>query len=388
VTPRLAIFTPDLGVRSETFIRRHVDDLWPGHCVVVTGMSGRLTGPDWKANCPVLDLSQQRNLRLRQQVVRSILGKAGWTLEEPEIRRVRAFLVRHEVNVAMGEYLDVSLPWLKVCRDLGIAFWGHGHGYDVSRLLRDDVWRRAYLQYRDAAGVVVVSEVSRKRLVDLGLNAERVHVVPCGVEVGPLVQRQDRRGEPIRCLAVGRMVAKKAPILCLDAFRRAAERMPNLRLTYVGAGELLPAARHFVKAFGLGDRVSLLGGQSSEVVQRLMAEADVFVQHSVVDEDTGDEEGLPVAILEAMAQGLPVVSTRHAGIPEAVIDHGTGLLVDEGDSIGMADGLVELAGDAGLRQRLGEAGWQRAKAMFSWEQERGRLLKIMGLVDDEDKGEV
>jgi len=351
-------------------------------------MSGRLTGPDWKANCPVLDLSQQRNLRLRQQVVRSILGKAGWTLEEPEIRRVRAFLVRHEVNVAMGEYLDVSLPWLKVCRDLGIAFWGHGHGYDVSRLLRDDVWRRAYLQYRDAAGVVVVSEVSRKRLVDLGLNAERVHVVPCGVEVGPLVQRQDRRGEPIRCLAVGRMVAKKAPILCLDAFRRAAERMPNLRLTYVGAGELLPAARHFVKAFGLGDRVSLLGGQSSEVVQRLMAEADVFVQHSVVDEDTGDEEGLPVAILEAMAQGLPVVSTRHAGIPEAVIDHGTGLLVDEGDSIGMADGLVELAGDAGLRQRLGEAGWQRAKAMFSWEQERGRLLKIMGLVDDEDKGEV
>lgn len=125
--------------------------------------------------------------------------------------------------------------------------------------------------------------------------------------------------------------------------------------------------------------MTLHGGQPNEVVQQLMSKADIFLQHSMTDPESGNEEGLPVAILEAMANSLPVVSTRHAGIPEAVLDGFTGYLVDEGDTLEMGERIVMLALDPHLRQRMGEDGWRRVKDNFSWENEQRQLLKILGL---------
>jgi glycosyltransferase involved in cell wall biosynthesis len=110
-----------------------------------------------------------------------------------------------------------------------------------------------------------------------------------------------------------------------------------------------------------------------------MRDADMFLQHSITDPATGDEEGLPVAVLEAMANALPVVATRHAGIPEAVLEGATGYLVDEGDTASMADRIVALARDADRRRNMGRAGWQRAGENFSREKERAALLNILGL---------
>jgi glycosyltransferase involved in cell wall biosynthesis len=178
------------------------------------------------------------------------------------------------------------------------------------------------------------------------------------------------------------MVGKKAPILMLDAFRRAAEANPRLRLDYIGDGLLFGAAKQFVQAMRLGDRVTLHGPQPNEVVQRLLREADIFLQHSITDPDTGDEEGLPVVILEAMAHSLPVVSTLHAGIPEAVVNDVNGYLVEEGDSAGMAERLITLARSSELRRRMGEAGWRLAMERFSWERERMTLLQTLSLEND------
>jgi colanic acid/amylovoran biosynthesis glycosyltransferase len=278
----------------------------------------------------------------------------------------------------MGEYLDCSLRWAQNVQAVGARFFGHAHGYDVSRRLRDPEWRAKYLRYNQADGVITVSEFSKARLVAIGLDAEKIHVIPCGVDVPPQTKRPSSGGA-VRCLAVGRMVGKKAPILTLDAFRRAALKDPTLRLDYIGEGDLLPAAHEFVRAFCLQDRVTLHGGQSHETVRRLMKEADIFVQHSITDPDSGDEEGLPVAILEAMAHGLPVVSTRHAGIPECVTDGENGFLVDEGSSTAMGTRLAQLARDPALRLRMGEIGWHRALRSFSWERERSELLRVLDL---------
>lgn len=129
----------------------------------------------------------------------------------------------------------------------------------------------------------------------------------------------------------------------------------------------------------LADCVTLHGAQPHDVVQRLMHDADIFLQHSVTDPKTGDEEGLPVSVLEAMAESLPVVSTRHAGIPEAVEEGVTGYLVDEGDSKAMAERLRALCQEPGQRHAMGHAGWQKAKKLFSWEKERADLLHILDL---------
>ncbi len=374
----LAVFAPYIGVASETFIRRHIRDLLPGGIVVVAGsVDGPFTG-FWNVDCPTLVLDQIQPARFRRQVVWAIARKLGCQPEDQVLKKVRQFLQKHQVRVVLGEYLDWSLRWLRIAQQLGIRFFGHAHGYDASMMLRESRWKAEYLRLNGADGVITMSRASWGRLVQLGLEPAKVNVVPYGVDVpaDPLTKVEQ---ETIRCLAVGRMVAKKAPILTLDAFRRGAEVCPKLRLDYVGAGELLPAAQQFIRAFDLHDRVTLHGGQPSEVVHELMRRADIFLQHSVTDSETGDEEGLPVGILEAMANSLPVVSTRHAGIPEAVLEGDTGYLVDEGDSIGMAEPLVKLARDPDLRHRMGRTGWLRAREQFSWEKERSDLLKILGL---------
>jgi colanic acid/amylovoran biosynthesis glycosyltransferase len=201
--------------------------------------------------------------------------------------------------------------------------------------------------------------------------------VPNGVAV-PAVPHERVPKPTVSCLAVGRMVGRKSPILLLDAFRRASESCPALTLDVVGAGPLLAAALQFVRAFGLESRVTMHGALPESAVQQLMRRADMFLQHSVVGVN-GDEEGLPNAVLEAMAAGLPVVSTRHAGIPEAVEDGVSGYLVSERDTVRMAERIVTLAADAGLRTSMGRAGWHYARTFHSWNDERSRICQVLGL---------
>lgn len=368
----LAIFSPRLGVPSETFIQRHVNCLMPNGTVVLTR---RVLAPEqrtWTVDHPVLDLS-----RLRPSLLERGMRTAGWQATDYSVSAGARFLRKHNVEVILGEFLDASLQWASLAKELGIRFFGHAHGYDVSVRLRDPAWRNNYLRYNDAAGVITMSHASRNQLIELGLEPSKVHVIPYGVNVPDAPPKRNAQAT-VRCLAVGRMVEKKAPIVALDAFRRAAEVYPNLRLDFIGAGPLLPAVEQFVRALQLEPRVTLHGQQPNEDVQRMMREADVFIQHSITGGD-GDQEGLPVSILEAMAQALPVVSTVHAGIPEAVQDGHTGFLVDEGDSNRMAEAIVRLARSVELRRTMGEAGWQRAREKFSWERERDELRKTLGV---------
>jgi glycosyltransferase involved in cell wall biosynthesis len=146
----------------------------------------------------------------------------------------------------------------------------------------------------------------------------------------------------------------------------------------IGSGPLEDKCAALVRENGLGDKVCLLGVQSPDQVANAMRKASLFVQHSVTSED-GDTEGLPVAILEAMASALPVIATRHSGIPEAVIEGETGILVDEHDVSGMANAIISLLENPGRAKAFGEAGRRRVLSHFTHEQTRDRLRAIMGL---------
>jgi len=150
-------------------------------------------------------------------------------------------------------------------------------------------------------------------------------------------------------------------------------------IDYTGSGPLWKECVDFVQKHGLNDQITLHGDQKNERVHSLMKDADLFLQHSIKNTKTGDQEGSPVAIKEAMANALPVISTRHAGIPETVIEAATGFLVDEGDASGMAKHIVALASDAALREKLGYAGWQQVRDHGSWQQECNQLRTLLGL---------
>lgn len=229
--------------------------------------------------------------------------------------------------------------------------------------------------------MITINESSRQALIDVGIPESKVHVVHYGVHVPAKVcdRLVNWGNDDIICIATGRMVPQKAPILLLDAFRRASEQDSRLQLHYIGAGPLLPAVEEYILAFQLADKVTLHGWKSNAEVRSMMSTAAIFLQHSMTDPHSGDQEGLPLAILEAMAEGLPVVSTLHAGIPEAVQDGVTGHLVAPGDTRGMADRILRLAVDPDERRRFGEAGHLRARELFSWQRERGRLIEVLGL---------
>ena len=124
------------------------------------------------------------------------------------------------------------------------------------------------------------------------------------------------------------------------------------------------------------DRIVFHGSKSQDFVKERVRAADIFALHSVTAPN-GDEEGLPVAILEAMAQGLPILSTNHAGIPEAVTDGVHGYLVNERDTETMFERMLELAQNPDLRLRMGTAARERAASSFSSTSEIERLRSVL-----------
>ncbi|HEY1750128.1 MAG TPA: glycosyltransferase family 4 protein [Caulobacteraceae bacterium] len=370
MTGRLAVFTTQLGTVSETFIRKHLEGLAPGRTVAVARRSGHRTGGRWDAPCPVLYLDE-----VMASWPSRLAHRAGKPWPAMQAQAIERFLRRHQVAVVLGEYLDQFAEFAPLLDRMGIPYVAQGHGIDLSAALRDPCTARSYVAYRTARAVLTRCEAHRQRLIGLGLPAEKVHVNPGGVDLpATLPQRDPAAGR--RLLAVGRMTAKKGPIFLLEAFRRAAAQDPALTLDYVGGGEFLAAAQQFVAACSLGARVRLHGPASEAAKAGLLAECGVFVQHSLTDPETGDEEGLPASIQEAMAYGLAVIATRHAGIPEAVIHGQTGLLVEEGDVAGMAEAMLAVAP---IAARLGAAGRERAMAEYGWEHERARLAAWLQL---------
>jgi glycosyltransferase involved in cell wall biosynthesis len=374
---KLAIIAPYIGPVSQTFIQRHMKHIMPRETIIIAKKKDNKYIENWDIDCPQLILQDLLQLGLIHQARQKIARKLKLRDSYEKIA-VKKFLKKHKTQVIMGEFLDFSLPWLSLAQELDIPFYAHAHGYDVSARLRKPEWQKRYQELNQASGIITMNKPSRDRLIKLGINPEKINIIHYGVSVPNYYITREKK-DTINCLAVGRMVPKKAPILLLDAFRRAVEFYPNLRLDYVGDGILLSAIKQFIIAFNLSNKVTLHESQSHEFVYQIMEQSDIFIQHSITDPDTGDEEGLPLSILEAMAHSLPIVSTKHAGIPEAIIDDETGFLVKERNSVEMAEKIIELATNHDKRAKFGYLGWKRAKEKFSWERERQELCNFMNL---------
>jgi colanic acid/amylovoran biosynthesis glycosyltransferase len=371
VTGKLAIFTPQLGTASETFIRRHVEDLLPGRTVVVVKNSTTVFDGYWHTQCPVLFLDRwARRLPVR------LAGRIGVSMVRLRDAALARFLRQQGVAVGLGEYLDQFADFVPLLDRIGLRYIVQGHGIDLSAALRKPGTAERYQLYNSAAAVLTRSEFHRQRLMNIGLPPEKIHVNPGGVDVPDKIPGSSTASCK-RFLAIGRFVPKKGPIYLLEAFRLAAARDPEITLDYVGGGELLAAAQQFVIACRLEGRVRLHGAAGDVVKSRLTRECSVFVQHSLTDPETGDEEGLPAAIQEAMAQGMAVVSTRHAGIPEAIEGNVSGLLVNEKDVEAMAEAMLRVANDSSLAASLGKAAHNKAKQLYTWPAERARLLAVL-----------
>jgi colanic acid/amylovoran biosynthesis glycosyltransferase len=257
------------------------------------------------------------------------------------------------------------------------------HGYDFSSepaMHGASMYERLF-EVADA--VTFNCEHARLALERLGCPQEKLRPLrmPVEVETLPFRERQRRPGEPVRFLSVGRLVEKKGHEIALRALAAARPSLPDLRYDIVGGGPLADRLERLVRDLGLSEVVHLHGMQDSAFVRGLLADAHVFVLASATASN-GDQEGTPVALMEAQACGLPVVSTLHSGIPEVVLDGRTGLLVPEGDPDALADALIRIAREPESWPRLGAAGRAHVETTFDMAKHAEQLLAVYRFTTD------
>jgi glycosyltransferase involved in cell wall biosynthesis len=254
---------------------------------------------------------------------------------------------------------------------MGLPVFTYFRGTDASKALGQPRIVEAYRRMMpQLAGVFAVSQFLLDNLARHGVTHPRARVIPSGVDV-----RRFRPGDkrPRSCLAVGRFVEKKAPLTTLRAFAVATRDMPDASLDFVGDGPLLEQCRQEAEALGATGRVTFHGSLAHDRVRDLLAQAQFFLQHSVTDRQ-GNTEGLPTAIQEAMAAGCVTVSTRHAGIPEAIEEGVQGFLVEERDEEGFREAIrralsLEDPGTMGAAARVkAEARFDNKKLLAELEQ--------------------
>lgn len=212
--------------------------------------------------------------------------------------------------------------------------------------------------------VIAVSDIVRRGLVeDVGIPAEKISLIHNGIDLSavppgnPEARRRELGLSPddVVLVAVGRLAEIKNYGLLLDALARAASAAPALKLVMVGDGPERPRLEAAATRPELSGRVHFLGARDD--VRDWLALGHVFVLPSLY-------EGISLALLEAMAAGLPAVATRVGGNPEVVVDGECGVLVESGDTDGFARALVTLAREQELRAKMGRAARARIEAEF------------------------
>ncbi len=235
----------------------------------------------------------------------------------------------------------------------------------------DAAMRRAKL--RQAAFVVTVSDYNARHLRALCPEARIVRLYN-GIDLGAFAPaRTRRRGQLI---AVGRLVPKKGFEVLVEACAILAARGVEFRLALIGGGPGEADLRARIVALGLQHRITLEPPLPQEVLAGRMARAEAAVLPCVVT-DTGDRDGLPTVLLEAMACALPVVTTTVSGGPEIVEDGVTGQLCPPGDAEALANVLTIVLADPARARAMGCAGRARAELLFDLQANAGVLRRLL-----------
>ena len=247
---------------------------------------------------------------------------------------------------------------LPLARSLQVPLVVTFHGKDVTvHRRKPDLYRRLG---EDASLFICVSNFIRDRALEAGFPSQKLLVHYIGIDremFSPSVSSEATQG----VVFVGRLVEKKGCEYLLRAMQLVQQVHPECELTVIGDGPLRPSLEALAK--GLNVRCHFRGVQSPAAVRTALRTAKIFCVPSVTAEN-GDSEGVPIAFAEALAMGVPVISTTHAGIPELVMNRKTGLLVPERDSEALADSLSLLLIDQDLWQDLHYAGPKNVEERF------------------------
>jgi glycosyltransferase involved in cell wall biosynthesis len=301
-----------------------------------------------------------------------------WQISDAEVRTLLAVLSEARarlLHIYFGHIAVHLLPLIRAWKNPSIVSF---HGADVMVDMNKPAYRKATLQMLNAVTLVLVrSESLRRAVVDLGCDTKKIEIQRAGIPLDefPFRDRAVPENGQWRFVQAGRLIEKKGLPVTLRAFSTFLKQHPNAALTIAGEGPLLPELQRFARELGVADRVSFTGFISQEQLREIYYRSHIFLHPSQTGCD-GNQEGIPNSMLEAMATGLPVFATEHGGIPEAIENGVSGVLVPERDDEALARALLSAAQDPGLLQRIGQAGGSAVRRNFDLSAQVQRLEEI------------
>jgi len=337
------------------------------------------------------------------------------------LKRVVMFLkgvwVARRLEGSSAQLVHTHFAWLSAAacmvigRLLDLPFTVTAHAFDIYSPKSDLL----PLTTRMADRVVTISDYNREAVLarSVGLHPQRVQVIRCGIDVDHFQSRTPKRGsrstlpqahpgktagcsseeavartqtrsagKVFRITSVGSLIEKKGHEYLVRACSEAKAQGLDLECIIVGEGELRPRLQALIQELNLDGRVILAGGQAQTWVRDRLDQSDIFVLACVVDE-TGERDGIPVAMMEALAMEVPVISTLVGGIPELIRHEETGLLVPQRDPLALAEAIGRLARDEPLRWKLAKNGRALVDREYDIRKNAGRVAELFAQIIEE-----
>jgi colanic acid/amylovoran biosynthesis glycosyltransferase len=306
------------------------------------------------------------------------LRNQPWQISSRELHALTAILQSSDaqlLHIFFGHIAVHLLPLIRTWPKPTIVSF---HGADVLVDMEKPAYRKATREMLAAVRRVFVrSESLRRAVVDLGCDQNKIDIVRTGIplEEFPFRERQFPENGQWRLVQACRLIEKKGLATTLHAFNHFLAKYPEAKLTIAGEGPLLRELQELIRKLKIDDRVSLPGFVSQGKLREIFYASHIFLHPSETGMD-GNQEGIPNSMLEAMASGLPVFATNHGGIPEAIENGMSGILVPEGDFEALAQALLDAAQDRHLLSRIGRAGADALAQKFDQRAQVRRLEEI------------
>jgi colanic acid/amylovoran biosynthesis glycosyltransferase len=290
-----------------------------------------------------------------------------WHISLAEVRAIERALTENNaqlLHVYFGHIAVLLRPLMRHWQKPSLVSF---HGADVLIDMQKPAYRRATEEMLSLVKRVLVrSESLRQAMIDLGCAPEKIEIQRTGIPLAdfPFRERSIPSNGQWRLLQAGRLIEKKGLKTTLRAFAKFRKEFAAARLTIAGEGPQLDELQSLARELQLAGAVDFVSFVSQEKLRELFYSSHIFVHPSETGRD-GNQEGVPNSMLEAMASGLPVFATRHGGIPEAVEDNVSGILVNERDHRALGDALIDCAKDSARLAAMGHAASESVAKKFS-----------------------
>lgn len=317
----------------------------------------------FRANWTYLLKLRSRYFRIAYKIGREM----GWRL----FFRMMCFaqlIVRQNIKHIHAQFAASSASMAMTISEItGIPFSFSVHAYDIFKgnIDRDYLCRKI----EKALFIRCISDYNREYLLKLcpATCAAKISVLHCGIDVQMFGTSSSRRsGERFTILSVSNLVEKKGLSYLVEACRILRDRGYDFNYLMVGDGPEKAKLESLITAYQLSERIHIKGWYSHKRLPLLFQKVDVFVLPCIIAHD-GGRDGIPVALMEPMAMGVPVISTDISGIPELVENMHTGLLVPQKDAESLAKAIERLIEDEELRRKLGKNGIKKVREKFDIE---------------------